>query len=210
MEFNLTTIIIGACVAASFYAWQNPDIMAKWMLNPYTVKRNNEYSRFVTSGFIHADYIHLFFNMFALLGFGGFLESAFKYQYGTQTGGILYLLLFVVGVIVSDLPTYFKNKDNYHYNSLGASGGVSSILFACIILKPWMTITIYFAIDMKAIFFAILYVIYSIYMGKKGYDNINHSAHLYGALFGVAFMFLTYPNALSTFINQIVNWKEFM
>ncbi len=206
---NLTTLLIIANVAASLYAWNSPNIMNKWILNPYQINHNSEYFRFLTSGFIHADYMHLFFNMFTLYSFGGYLEQAYIYQYGSTTGGVLYLLLFLVGIIVSDLPGYFKNKENYNYNSLGASGGVSSIIYACILLNPWMSMYIYF-IPMKGIFFAILYSAYSIWMNKKGGDNINHSAHLYGGLFGIIFMTLTYPGAFTGFINQLINWKEYM
>lgn len=209
MTFNLTTILIIANVAASFYAWNNPAIMSNWMMNPYQIKRKNEYYRFLTSGFIHADYMHLFFNMFTLWSFGAYLESAYQYQYGPQTGAVLYLLLFIIGILVSDMQSYFKHRDNYNYNSLGASGGVSSVIFACIMLNPWMSMYIYF-IPIKGIFFAVLYVIYSMYMNKKGYDNINHNAHLFGGLFGVIFMSITYPGALSGFINQILNWREFI
>jgi membrane associated rhomboid family serine protease len=209
MNFNLTTILIIANVAASFYAWSNPAVMSKWLMNPYQISRKNEYFRFLTSGFIHADYTHLFFNMFTLYSFGGYLESAYKYQFGNQTGGILYLILFLVGIIVSDMPSYFKHKDNYNYNSLGASGGVSAIIYACIMLNPWMSMMIYF-IPMKGIFFAVLYTIYSIWMSKKGYDNINHSAHLYGGLFGIVFMTITYPGAMEGFVSQLLNWKQYL
>jgi membrane associated rhomboid family serine protease len=209
MQFNLTTILIILNVAASFYAWNNHNIMEKWLMNPYQINRKDEYFRFITSGFIHSDYMHLFFNMFTLYSFGSYLETAFKYQYGQQLGGIFYLILFIVGILVSDLPSYFKHKDNYNYNSLGASGGVSSILFACIFLNPWLSMEIYF-IPIKGIFFAVLYVWYSIYMGKRNLDNVNHDAHLYGGLFGVIFMIIAYPGALMGFINQMISWKDFM
>jgi membrane associated rhomboid family serine protease len=209
MIFNITTILIIVNVAASFYAWNNDSVMSKWLMNAYSINRRNEYYRFISSGFIHADYMHLFFNMFGLYGFGAYLEAAYKMQYGQQIGGIYYLLLYILGIIASELPSYFKNKDNPNYNSLGASGGVSAIIFACILLNPWLSMSIYF-IPIKGIFFAILYTWYSMYMNNKSYDNINHSAHLYGGLFGALFMILTYPDALSGFITQIINWKEYM
>lgn len=209
MNFNLTTILIIANVAASFYAWSNPTVMSNWLMNPYQIERKGQYYRFLSSGFIHADYMHLFFNMFTLYSFGGYLEAAYKYQYGMQLGGIFYLLLFIVGIIVSDMPSYFKHKNNYNYNSLGASGGVSAIIYACILLNPWSQLYIYF-IPLKGIVFALLYTAYSIWMSKKGYDNVNHNAHLWGGLFGVIFMILTYPQALTGFINQIINWQDYM
>jgi membrane associated rhomboid family serine protease len=209
MTFNITTVLIMANVAASFYAWSNPTVMSNWLMNPYQIDRKGQYYRFLSSGFIHADYMHLFFNMFTLYSFGGYLEAAYKYQYGNQMGGIFYLLLFIVGVIVSDMPSFFKHKNNYNYNSLGASGGVSAIIYACILLNPWSELSIYF-IPIKGIFFALLYTAYSIWMSKKGYDNVNHNAHLYGGLFGVVFMIVTYPGALSGFITQILNWQDYM
>ncbi len=209
MNLNITTLLIIANVAASFYAWNSPTVMSNWLMNPYSVERKGQYYRFLSSGFIHADYMHLFFNMFGLYGFGVYLESAFKYQYGHQIGGILYLLLFVLGIIVSELPSFFKHKNNINYNSLGASGGVSAIIFACIMLNPWLSMSIYF-IPIKGIFFAILYTWYSVWMSNKNYDNVNHSAHLYGGLFGAVYMIIAYPGALTNFINQIINWQEFI
>jgi membrane associated rhomboid family serine protease len=209
MTLNITTILIIANVIASFYAWNDPAVMSNWLMNPYSVDRKGQYYRFLSSGFIHADYMHLFFNLFGLYGFGVYLESAFKYQYGHQVGGVLYMLLFLFGIIISELPSYFKHKNNFNYNSLGASGGVSAIIFACILLNPWLSMSIYF-IPIKGIFFAILYTWYSIWMSNKNYDNINHSAHLYGGLFGAVYMIIAYPGALTNFINQILNWQDYM
>ncbi len=203
MEFNITTVIIAITCLFSFYAWQKPENINKYMMNPGMITNRREYFRFISSGFIHADGMHLFFNMFTLYSFGRYLEYSYKNQYNDQTGGLLYLALYLLGIVFSDFPMYAKNKNNYHYNSLGASGGVSSVLFACILLNPWMQISIYF-IPVPAIIFAVLYIAYSIYMGKQGGDNVNHSAHLYGALFGVVFMILSYPGALSGFLNELL------
>lgn len=210
MTFNITTVLIMANVAASFYAWSNPTVMSNWLMNPYQIDRKGQYYRFLSSGFIHADYMHLFFNMFALFFFGKILELEFKNEFGFQIGGILYLTLYILGIIVSEIPSYFKFKNNYNYNSLGASGAISSVIYACIVLYPWIPMSIYFFIDIYGIFFALLYTAYSIWMSKKGYDNVNHNAHLYGGLFGVVFMIITYPGALSGFITQILNWQDYM
>lgn len=206
MNFDITTLIIIANVAASMYCFSNQEMLQKWMFNPFSINKRGEYYRFITSGFIHADYMHLFFNMFTLYFFGRYLEQMFIYQYDKTKGGLLYLLLYLLAIVLSDLPNYNKNKDNYHYNSLGASGGVSGVLFATILLNPWMEIYVYF-IPMPAILYAVLYVWYSIYMSKKGMDHINHSAHLYGALVGVLFMIVAYPHALTNFLSQIVNYR---
>lgn len=204
MDFSITTVLIAVTCLFSFYAWQSPNNMGKYIMNPGMITSRKEYYRFISSGFIHADTMHLFFNMFTLYSFGRYLEYSYINQYDNRIGGALYLCLYLLGIVFSDYPSYSKNKNNYQYNSLGASGGVSAVLFACILLNPWMTIGVYF-IPVPAIIFAGLYIAYSIYMGKQNRDNVNHSAHLYGALFGVAFMILTYPGALSGFLNELLN-----
>jgi membrane associated rhomboid family serine protease len=90
-------------------------------------------------------------------------------------------------LIVSDIPSYIKHKDDYNYRSLGASGAVSAVVFATIVFSPWSSIYIYGALKISATVYAVLYVLYCVYMGKKGGDNINHDAHLWGSLFGLAF-----------------------
>ncbi len=197
---SITLIIIIITVAASYYAWEKPDIMYKWIMNPYTVQRKNQYERFITSGFIHQDWGHLFFNMFALYQFGSGLEYVFNEIFGGN-GIIFFVLLYISGIIISDIPTYLKNKNNVNYNSLGASGGVSSIIFATIMYFP--LIKIYF---IPGFIFAFLYLIYSSYQSKRGADNINHDAHLYGALYGVAFAIISNPGVIITFRDEINNY----
>ena len=152
---------------------------------PYGVKRHNQFYRFITSGFIHADYIHLFFNMFTLLFFGQVVEIYFS-LYGLG-GNIAYIVLYFLALIASDLPTYFKQKDNYNYHCLGASGAVSAIVFAAVVFDPWGSIYLYGALKISALVYAVLYIVYCVTMSKRGGDNINHDAHLWGSLFGFGF-----------------------
>jgi membrane associated rhomboid family serine protease len=206
MVLSLTLIVIIASVAASFYAWQNTNIYNQWMMNPVAIDRKKEYWRFVTSGFIHADGMHLFFNMFALYSFGEYLEFYFfKDMFGQQTGGLYFVILYFGGVVLSDIPSFFKHRTDSRYNSVGASGGVSAVIFAAILLNPMQKILFYF-IPLPGIIFAFLYVLYSVQMAKRGYDNVNHSAHLYGALFGVVFVILVYPAAVSNFSQQLLRF----
>jgi membrane associated rhomboid family serine protease len=123
--------------------------------------------------------------MFTLYFFGRNLEYAFS-QFGLG-GNISYLALYFLGLIVSDIPSYIKHKDDYNYHSLGASGAVSAVIFATILFSPWSTIRLYGAIKISATLYAVLYIAYCIYMGKKNADNVNHDAHLWGALFGLVF-----------------------
>jgi membrane associated rhomboid family serine protease len=152
---------------------------------PYRVARENQYIRFITSGFLHADWMHLIFNMFTLFFFGRNLELYFSF-YGLG-GTVSYLALYFVGLIVSDIPSYIKHKNDYNYRSLGASGAVSAVIFATIIFSPWSSIYIYGALKISATLYAVLYILYCVYMGKKNSDNVNHDAHLWGSLFGLAF-----------------------
>lgn len=205
---SVTLILVIITAGATLYAWNNQNIMYKWIFNPYTIKRNNEYQRFITSGFIHSNWMHLIFNMLMLYMFGGYVETLFRQVYG-ELGIVFYLLLYIIGIVVSDIPTYIRHKNHPHYNSLGASGGVSSILFSFIMFMPIEKLCLYGLLCLPGIIWGALYLAYSYYMSKKGGDNINHDAHLYGAVFGIIFTIIVYPPVISSFISSIQNISIF-
>ncbi len=191
MDFSLTPItfiLIGLNVVASLIGFSNATFMSKGLMWPYLVKRENQYYRFLSSGFLHADFMHLFFNMFTLYFFGSNIEQYFNAIF--PMGQLWYILLYFTGMIVADLPSYFKNKDNPSYKSLGASGAVSATVFASIIFNPWSKIYLYGFISMSALLFAVLYIAYCVYMGKRNSDNVNHDAHLWGSIYGLIFTFV--------------------
>ena len=202
---TLTYIFIGITIAISLYAWNNADIMNKWIMNPYAVQKYKEYHRFLTSGFLHADYGHLFFNMLSLFFFGRIVEYYFSGIFGDQMGGILFAVLYLLGIIIANIPSYIDHKNDSYYSALGASGGVSAVVFSAILFQPTSTIYVYF-IQVPAFIYAILYSVYSFYMSKKNMDNIGHSAHLYGAAFGLAFTLILKPDLFSSCIAQIMNY----
>jgi membrane associated rhomboid family serine protease len=208
MEFSLTTALIVITAAISLYAMNQREVLYKLMMNPYMVVQRGQYFRLITSGFIHKDFAHLIFNMLSLYFFGPNLEYIFTTIFGTL-GSVYYILLYVLGVIVSDVPTLLKHRNNPGYNSLGASGAVSAVIFACILFDPLMNLYLYFAIPIKGFIFAALYIIYSYISSKRSRDGINHDAHLYGALFGVLFCIVLYPDSIRIFIEQISEWKIF-
>jgi membrane associated rhomboid family serine protease len=180
----ITFSLIAINVILSLIGFSNAGFLNKAIMWPYGVKRQNQYYRFISSGFIHADFMHLLFNMFSFYFFGTAIEYYFS-QYGLG-GNIAYLLLYFLGLVIADIPSYLKNQDNPNYRSLGASGAVSAVIFACVLFNPWGMIYIYF-IPMPFIVFAFLYVGYCVYMSKKNIGHINHDAHLWGSLFGLVF-----------------------
>ncbi len=205
---TITIILIVITVIMSFYAWNNPAVQQKWIFNPYRIHQRNEYYRFLTSGFIHADYIHLGFNMFTFYFFGQAIESIYGYLHGTL-GLVYFVVLYLVGIIIADIPTYFKHKNHPHYNALGASGGVSAVVFSSIMFNPLNEIGIFGVIWVPGFILGILYLIYSVYMGKNKYDNVNHDAHLYGALFGIVFSIFIRPNVIIEFFQEVITYTPF-
>ncbi|WP_128547125.1 rhomboid family intramembrane serine protease [Larkinella soli] len=206
MTTTLAIILITTLI--SLYAWRNERFLDSWVLNPQKVLRGGQWYRLLTSGFVHADFGHLIFNMISLYFFGRLIEQVFGMLFGA--GGPLYLLIFyLVAIVVSDLPTLIRQRNRSNYNSLGASGGVSALLFAAILFQPTEKIYLYGAIGVPGFIFGAMYMAYSFYESRRGGGTINHDAHLYGAIFGVLVIVLIYPPVIPFFIEQISNWRLF-
>jgi membrane associated rhomboid family serine protease len=194
---STTIIIIILTTLLSFSAFNNQKLYGDLILYPPAIQRG-QYYRFLTSGFIHADMQHLLFNMLTLYFFGEAIEGLLNEAVGRWA----FLALYLGAIVISDIPSYLKNKNNAQYASLGASGGVSAIVFAFIIFAPWA----WFAFPpVPAIVFGVGYMWYSIYMGKKGTDNVNHDAHLWGALFGIIFIFINMPEQVLGFVQRLMD-----
>ena len=139
--------------------------------------------------FVHDGLMHLVFNMYSFYIFGQYVENACNEIFGDPRGKIVYTALYVLALVASLLPSYFRHKDNYYYKSLGASGAVSAIIFAGILLFPTLEIGLFFIpIRIPGFIFGPIYLGISIYLDKRQKDHINHSAHFWGAIFGVAFL----------------------
>lgn len=205
---HITLIITIITVAISILAMYNEPLMDKMIFNPYTVQRKNEWYRFISSGFIHADFIHLAFNMFSFYMFSDYVEQFFSMIFGAQ-GLTLYIILYISSLAVCLIPTYLKHKHQYHYNSLGASGAVSAIVFVGIFLQP--TIQIGFFIIPPIIpgfIFGPIYLAITAYLSKNGQSGINHSAHLWGSIYGIVFLIITAKfignyDSVGLFIEQV-------
>jgi membrane associated rhomboid family serine protease len=214
MTISITLIIIVITCIVSFAAFNNEKFFDELIFYPPAIASQNQYYRFFTCGFIHADYIHLFFNMYSLYMFGEYVESQFADRFGPQ-GKWLYLLMYVSSLFFCLLPTYNKNKDNYNYRSLGASGAVSAVVFAFIFLEPLRSLSLIFlrGVGIPGFIFGILYLVISSVFDKRGGGNINHSAHIWGALYGISFLivtgsFLARYNLLQSFLRQVESYIQ--
>jgi membrane associated rhomboid family serine protease len=201
-----TLIIILITAAISISAFSAPRIYNDLILYPPAIS-NGQYYRLLTSGFIHADYVHLLFNMLTLWFFGRPMEEQYFNAIVQMRGDgglwkYVFLLFYLAAIVVSSIPSFIKNRHNDQYASLGASGGVSAVLFAFILQAPWATIYVFF-LPVPAIVFGVLYLVYSQYMSAKGGDNINHDAHFWGAVFGMVATIAFDPDSISRFIEQI-------
>lgn len=200
--FNIApvaSVIFLFTLVSSLYAFYNHSLYGKFMLHPYSVAKGHNIYTLITSGLIHADYMHLFFNLFTFFAFAFTLEQMMgHWQFG---------LMYILALILSDLPTVFKNKDNFHYHSLGASGAISAVLFSYILYQPLSSIYLMFIpIGIPAIVFGVLYLIYCAYASKNSRDNINHDAHFFGALSGMIFTVIFVPGIIPNFIKALGAW----
>lgn len=203
---SVTIFLIILISLVSYAAWQKPGLQEKLLFHPYSIKHKNEYFRFITGGFVHSGWVHLFFNMFTFYFFGSVLEVQFESMFGQE--GFAYLLSLVIfGIIVSDIPTYFKYKDAPHYRAVGASGGVAAVVFCSIMFFPINDLCLYGIICIPGFILGPLFLIYSYYQSKRMADNINHDAHFYGALFGVVFSFFIEPRIFGHFFNQVISYQ---
>ena len=193
MNLSITLIIIIMTCVISYQAFNNPEMKAKLLFRPVDAQRG-EWYRFLSSGLIHADFMHLLINMYVLFVFGEVVEQIFtKIIFGDVWGRLAYIAFYMSAVVISSIPTYLRHQDNYAYSALGASGATSAIVFAFIITNPWSGLTLLFLpfFSIPALILGIVYIWYSSYMDKRGMDNIGHNAHLTGAIYNIVFTILT-------------------
>jgi len=203
MTSTITFAIILITCIVSIISFNNSNVKKELILSPYKVLNEKKVWLLITHAFIHADYLHLFFNMYVLYMFGPYLELYFEYN--ASLGFISYILFYILSAIFATIPALYKNGNNPNYLSLGASGAVSAVVFAYIVLNPLRELGIILlpGIWIPGFIFGILYLIAENYMSKKKYSNIAHDAHISGALFGVFFiLFFDLKNA-SNFIETI-------
>jgi membrane associated rhomboid family serine protease len=203
---SLTFILIGMTALVSYQAFNNASMRYNLAFHPASVQEFGQYYRFLTSGFVHADWQHLILNMYVFYLFGNQLEYVFTEAIFNPTmGRIIFLLFYLSAIVFSDIPTFFKHRNNTAYSSLGASGATSALLTAYILFEPWGW---FLLPPLPGIIFAVAYLWYSSYMSKHGRDNIAHDAHLWGAVYGLIFMIATAaifaPQLLDYFLAKIL------
>ncbi len=203
---SITYIIIGVTVLISVLAFNNQELFVKMRHWPYEEERKGEYYRWLTSGFLHADPMHLIFNMLTLFFFGGLVESRFAELF-PDLGPVVYLVFYLLGIVVASSATFMKYRHTSSFASIGASGAVASVLFASILFDPLIGISMFFIpIPIPGFIFGALYLWYSSYEAKRGRDNIDHMAHFFGAVFGFFFPLFFQPSLFLGFIEQISGW----
>lgn len=196
----LTYAIIGVTVLVSWLAFNNPRLLERLILWPPAIDRNRHYDRLLTHGFIHADWQHLLFNMITLFFFGRYIEPFFA----DYLGPLGFLMFYLSAIVIAILPTYMRHRHDPSYRSLGASGGVSAVLFAYILINPWNLIFIFF-LPVPAIVYGVAFVGYSFWADRQGGGNTNHNAHLSGAIYGVLFMLLMEPRVGGVFLQRLMS-----
>lgn len=204
-ELSITNIIIGCTVLISMWAFSNREVFEKCKHWPYREKRSGEWFRWLTSGFLHGDYMHLAFNMWALWMFGKIVEVNFMIH--MPLGKTLYLIFYVAAIVLANYPTYVRHQDNPGFASIGASGAVSAVVFAGILFYPNIGIGIIFipGIFIPGFLFGILYLWYSVYQSNHSRDNIDHVAHYAGAAIGFFFPLFFKPSLFFDFLSQVMD-----
>ena len=203
---SITYLIIGFTALFSIWAFNNPDVFYKCKHWPYAEARSGEYYRWLTSGFLHGDYMHLLFNMITLYFFGRAVENWFAVLF-PEIGRVLFLFFYLIAILAASLATFYKYRNVQGFASIGASGAVSAILFAAILLNPTLSLYMMFIpIPIPGFIYGIFYLWYSSYEARRGGDGIDHVAHFYGAVFGFLFPLVLKPALLVNFVSDLAGW----
>ncbi len=207
----VASFIFAFTIATSVWAFYNDNVYENLILHPYSVSRGQRVYTLITSGFIHADVMHLAFNMLSYYFFAFQLEAGNKAMGFAGMGHWQFGVLYLVSLILSDIPSVYKHRNDSWYHSLGASGAISAVIFSFIIFNPItgrLGLMLIPNFDMPAIIFGVLYLVYCNYMSKRAQDNINHDAHFFGALSGVLITIILFPHSPHGCIVQISAWVQ--
>ena len=208
---SITFLIIVITSVTSFIAFTKHSLREDLLFWPYKIKREGQLYRFITHGALHADAMHLIFNMISFYSFGVALENyLFLAIFGEMSRAVL-AIMYVTAIVVAVIPDYFKYNDRSFYRSLGASGAVSAVVFSAITIQPKMPIQFFFIpYPIPGYVFGIGFLILSAALAKKGTGNIGHNAHFWGSIYGILFTYfsakvLARIDLLDYFVKTILN-----
>ena len=204
MGFSITLIIILFTGLISYQGFNRYEFIDRFKHSPAREYAGKEYLRLLTSGFIHADWTHLLVNMFVLYSFGGYIENYIISLFGSPAGRLIYLGVYLLNIILANLPTFFRHKHNPSFSSIGASGAVSGMVFIFILLQPWAILNLFFVIPVPAIIAGVGYLIYSSWAANKGHGRIDHSAHFAGAVAGMLMIIILNKKIVGDFLYRLV------
>jgi membrane associated rhomboid family serine protease len=202
----ITLIIVILTALTSVLAFRRRELFYRFDLSPTRIVHQKQYYRIFTHAFLHADYFHLGINMLVLYSFGSYIEQIFanlEAQGVIFSGPFFYVLLYVSSIALASLSTISRYRNNEDYGAVGASGAVSAVVFTYIFFAPLEKIYFYMVLPIPGIVFGVLYLVYSSYMGRRNKDNINHSAHFWGAVVGFVFPLLLEPRLISVFLENL-------
>jgi membrane associated rhomboid family serine protease len=199
---NPSTLLTLVTAGISILAFKHIVIMQELMMHPFYMTRYNQWHRILTHAFIHANWMHLIFNMIALWSFGNVVFNSLGEV--TPSPYLHFFIMYFGAIAFSSISDIVKHKDDRHYASLGASGAVSAVIFFSILMNPWSMIFVFF-IPCPGIVFGVVYLVYSNYMSRKGGGIINHDAHLYGSIFGILYPLFVNPAIYKHFLNSLLH-----
>lgn len=204
----MTLYIVIITSVVSVIAFYRNDIFMRFQFNPYLTYHHRQYYRMLSHALLHADWLHLIINMFVLYSFGIYVEKYFNML--SEEGllnvpGLYFIFFYVTAVIVASISTLKKHRDHTEYNSVGASGGVSAVLFASIFFDPWQKLYFYGFLPIPGIIFGAAYLAYSWYMSRRNTDYINHEAHYWGAVYGFIFPLCIDYRLFLLFIERLIH-----
>ncbi len=201
---SATVVLILITGLISYNAFNRQDMFYKLAHWPMREMQAKEYYRLITSGFVHGGWLHLLINMFVFYSFGELIEREFQFMFGKMWGTVFFVAIYLLTIISASMPSMFKKQGNPNYMAVGASGGVSGIVFIFILLYPWEPLYLYAIIPIPGIVAGVLYLWYSSYASKNTNDRIDHEAHFYGALFGIIYTLLLRPGLALHFGQSLI------
>ena len=205
MGISITILIILFTSLISFQGFSKYIFIDRLKHSPSREWTNKEYYRLLTSGFVHADWTHLLVNMFVLYSFGELIENYIIAEFGKPGGRLIFLVMYLLNIILANIPTLIRHRHNPSFSSIGASGSVSGIIFIFILMQPWSILYLFFVIPIPAIILGIGYLIYSSWAANKEHGRIDHLAHFAGAIAGMVMIIILKKEILTEFFHKLVS-----